>query len=152
MEIEKLITAYYRAHNVRYPHEIQLDLFAERLGITVLRLPRPALCGSKRIVIDCRQPPEMQREQLAHELGHRILHSGRQPDMDPLFRGLQEEQTRLFAMYALVPTFMLAPLVSDTPQYYEHQCAYLASIFCVAYKFMRQRLNLFESTHLVRCR
>ncbi|MFD1675449.1 ImmA/IrrE family metallo-endopeptidase [Alicyclobacillus fodiniaquatilis] len=148
MNIEKLLTNLYRTNNIRYPHEIQLDLIADNFHLTVLRLPIDAVAGSKLIIIDSRKPLQVQREQLAHEIGHRVLHNGSQTEMHPLFRKLQENQTQIFAMLALAPTYMLLNFLPESPQYLEHQTAWLAEIFRVTYEFMERRLQLFERSRI----
>ncbi|MFP3663162.1 ImmA/IrrE family metallo-endopeptidase, partial [Burkholderia sp. SIMBA_043] len=69
------------------------------------------------IRVDSRLPLEQQREKIAHELGHLILHVGIQPDLPELFVVSQEFQTNHFAEHLLVPYYMFDHL------------AYKASIF-----------------------
>lgn len=48
-----------------------------------------------------------QRENFFHELGHPVLHIGRQRGMSDSFIELQEEQAGQFQMYAAIPYYML---------------------------------------------
>lgn len=106
--LESAIVEFYRKHHVKNPNDIDLELFAYDAGIWIHFLNSASTNYETRdnlytIVVDQRMPWEQQRV----ELGHVLLHAGRQEFMVSDFRALQEWQADRFAMYALLPTFMI---------------------------------------------
>lgn len=81
---------------------------------------------------------------MAHELGHVLLHAGNQLFEEELSRLREEEQARRFALYALVPTCFLLPLLPESCDGHENLCAELAEAFGVPEWFMRERCQRFQ--------
>lgn len=79
--LEAAVTEFYRKHRVMSPQDIDLEMFAadtniivrERTGKTLaLRLKRHYV-----IFLDRRLPWPQRHIELAHELGHVLMHVGR---------------------------------------------------------------------------
>lgn len=146
--LEASVVNFYRKNSVRAPQDIQLELFAYDAGIWIHFLSQPSTNYHFRaqmytVIVDRRQPWEQQRVEMAHEIGHVLLHAGRQEFMADDYRARQEFQADLFAMYALVPTFMIANCITNAysrPQLVEQ----LAYTFDVPLPFMDARLTLLE--------
>ena len=144
--LESHIVTYYRELLITSPHDIDLQAFAEKATIMIHSIPKPSATFGMHhryvIAIDNRLPRQLQRVQLAHELGHVLLHSGRQEWMPEDSRQRQEYQADRFAMYALMPTFMIAScsLWGNRQQI----ATQLAEEFDVPETFATARLGLLE--------
>lgn len=146
--LESAVVEFYRKHHIKSPQDIDLEVFAYDAGIWIHFLDSPSTNYHMRddlysIVVDKRMPWEQQRVELAHELGHVLLHAGRQEFMTDNFRALQEWQADRFAAYALAPTFMIANCIvhASSRQQLVTQLAYT---FDVPEPLMDARLNLLE--------
>ena len=146
--LENRIDAFYRQHHVLHPTDISLYLWDSVVQIDVIYRPGQTdaitLCGKRHVFIDRRQPLADRRAQLAHEIGHALLHTGNQLVLDNAWRLKQEWQANQFAYYALVPTYLLLPYI--TP-YEDNRCRLideLAEVFCVPLPFMAARLDLLQ--------
>lgn len=93
--LESTIVDFYRKNHVQSPQDIDLEMFAYDAGIWIHFLPQPSTNYQRKenmysVVVDNRMPWQQQRIELAHELGHCLLHAGRQEFMTDDFRALQE--------------------------------------------------------------
>jgi len=146
--LESAVVEFYHKHHITNPQDIDLELFAYDAGIWIHFNDSPSTNYQMRndlytIIVDKRMPWEQQRVELAHELGHVLLHAGRQEFMMDDFRALQEWQADRFAMYALLPTFMLANHIVHSSN--RSQLVFqLASTFDVPMPFMDARLDMLE--------
>lgn len=148
-QLESAIERYYSQHGILSPHDIDLEALASEHGIIVRYLPRPSktyeLKGGRHIIIiDSRNDRLQQRVELAHELGHVLLHTGTQWRLPKLFRIKQEWQAERFAMYALAPTFMLLPRI-DEGMDRRTLSGLLAEEFGVPQTFMSRRLAILHA-------
>jgi len=146
--LESAVISMYQNHNIQCPQDIDLELFAYDAGIWIHLYE-----GESKhietddqmysILLDSRLPQKLQRIQLAHELGHVLLHTGRQEFMKDDVRALQEYQADKFALFALAPTFMIAncSLQASNGQQLVSQ---LAFTFDVPDFFMDTRLQLLQ--------
>ncbi|WDL98166.1 ImmA/IrrE family metallo-endopeptidase [Alicyclobacillus sp. ALC3] len=148
VHLESSIVTFYRNNHIRSPQDIDLELFAHDAGIWVHFLAQPSTNYQFRsdmytVIVDNRLPWEQQRVEMAHELGHVLLHAGRQEFMKDDWRALQEFQADMFAMYSLVPTFMIANCITQASSRAQlvNQLAYS---FDVPQPFMDARLTLLE--------
>ncbi|WP_051663453.1 ImmA/IrrE family metallo-endopeptidase [Alicyclobacillus macrosporangiidus] len=146
--LESFVVDFYHKHGIRSPQDIDLEMFAKEAGVPVRFLPRPSkayeLAGGKYlIIINSENEWPEQRVELAHELGHVLLHVGVQWFMPDDFRALQEWQANRFAMYALAPTFMIANCLVNA-RTREQLVSQLAYQFDVTPKFMAKRLAVLE--------
>ena len=57
---------------------------------------------------------EEEYETFMHELGHLLLHIGRQDNMPKAFRDYQEYKAKQFMLHATVPTFMLEKVIENS--------------------------------------
>lgn len=147
--LEAAIEHYYRKHGIRSPQDIDLEMFVEDAGVLVRYLPRSSKAyefkGERRlIIVDSRVDRRQQRVELAHELGHVLLHTGTQWRLPIFFRIKEERQADHFAMYALSPTFMVLPMIEEGADC-RTLAARLADEFCVPEAFMARRLDLLRA-------
>ncbi|CAM3901290.1 ImmA/IrrE family metallo-endopeptidase [Alicyclobacillus pomorum] len=146
--LEAAIVDFYRKNHVKSPQDIDLEMFAWDAGVWIHYSSMPTTHietdhNMYSIIVDNRLPWELQKVQLAHELGHVLLHAGRQEFLREDFRALQEWQADKFAAYALVPTFMIANCWVEASSR-EQQVSQLAYHFDVPETFMDGRLGLLE--------
>jgi Zn-dependent peptidase ImmA (M78 family) len=146
--LESFVVNFYRKQQINSPQDIDLELFVYDAAIWVHYLPQPSTNYRFRgnmytIVVDNRLPRRQQRVELAHELGHVLLHVGRQEFMPNDERARQEWQADQFAMYALAPTFMIANCIEPTNSR-QRLVTDLAGKFDVPETFMDARLELLE--------
>lgn len=145
-KLEWRIWTYYQKHDIQSPCEIDLNAYAKDAAIWVHYAPLDStnyemVEDMYTIIIDNRLPPQQQRVELAHELGHVILHTGDQETLSEAERTRQEWQANQFAMYALAPTYMLAKHMIDDCSW-GAQVVHLAEEFNVPIPFMDVRLRL----------
>lgn len=109
--LEIYVSELYEDLGIEHPCDIKIETIAEPLGIMVERLPIPHLLikveGVKVIVLDTRTHEFEQRYAFFHELCHSLRHEGCQTNMDRSFSAYQESEADLFALYALMPGFMI---------------------------------------------
>lgn len=144
--LEWRISNYYLQHDVQSPSEIDLNAYAKEAAIWVHYAPLDSTNyemteNMYTIIVDNRLPQQQQRVELAHELGHVILHSGNQETLSEAERIRQEWQANYFAMYALAPTYMLAKHMLDDCSW-GAQVTHLSEEFNVPIPFMDVRLRL----------
>ena len=147
--LESFVVEFYRKHAVRSPQDIDLEMFTWESGIWIHYASVPTTHyeldhSMYSIVIDDRMPWEQQRVELAHELGHCLLHAGNQALMINDFRVMQEWQADRFAMYALSPTFMIANTLIQASNR-QQLVSQLAYQFDVTDPFMETRLKMLEA-------
>jgi len=146
--LEKAITQFYQLHRIYSPRDIDLTLFAQDANVHIVFSPRDSKTYEftnhrYEVIIDNRNPPSQQKIELAHELGHILLHVGRQDFMVDDFRAMQEWQANRFAIFALAPTFMMMNVIE--PSNNRHQMILqLTEHFDVPISFMDERLNILE--------
>lgn len=146
--LESIIVDFYRKNDIRSPQDINLEMFAYEANIWIHYASTSSthyeLDGNMfTVVVDDRLPWVFQRAELAHELGHCLLHAGNQSNLSAQMRLFQESQADRFAFYALCPTFMLMNhLVSVNNR--QQLLSYLAHQFDVHELWMDVRLKMFE--------
>jgi Zn-dependent peptidase ImmA (M78 family) len=145
--LESAIVDFYRKNHIKSPQDIDLEMFAYEQNIWIHYADRHSdsfeFKQGYSIVIDNRLPWEQQRVELAHELGHCLLHAGRQELMQYDFRVMQEWQADRFAAYALAPTFMIENCWIEASSR-EQMVSELAYHFNVTEPFMDVRLHMLE--------
>lgn len=146
--MESFIVDFYRGNHVKSPQDIDLELFAYEAGIWIHYSSMPSTHyemdnSMYSIVIDDRGPWQQQRVELAHEIGHCILHVGNQSYISQQMRVVQEAQADRFAFYALTPTFMIANCLVHAFNR-DQLVSQLAYDFDVPEPFMDVRLALLE--------
>jgi Zn-dependent peptidase ImmA (M78 family) len=146
--MESFIVDYYKRNHIKSPQDIDLDMFAYEAGIWIHYSATPSTHYEMddtmySVIIDDRAPWQQQRVELAHELGHCILHVGNQSHISQQMRLLQEAQADRFAFYALTPTFMIANCLVHAFNR-DQLVSQLAYSFDVPEPFMDVRLQLLE--------
>ena len=145
--LESAIDAFYRKKHIYSPVDLDLEVFAQDANIQILYKPLSSVTYQfhtfNTIIIDSRLPSRQQKVELAHELGHVLLHSGRQEFMNDDFRAMQEWQADRFGMYSLAPTWMIKDnLIQTTSR--SRLIAHLSDVFDVPETFMEERLHMLE--------
>ncbi|MEK4338466.1 ImmA/IrrE family metallo-endopeptidase [Brevibacillus sp. FSL L8-0710] len=115
-DLERWLTQIYADVGISHCGDLQERPLAEMLGIELYYRPCPSMryeSGNYRsITVNSTLPRPVQREHFFHELGHILRgHTGKQHQMNPAFRQLQEAQAEQFVLYAAMPFFLLAPLL-----------------------------------------
>lgn len=146
--LESRVDTFYQRHGISRPADISLLLWEEIVHVDVLYRPGQtdaATIGNQRVVfMDARKPLADRRAELAHEIGHALLHAGNQLTMSNGWRLKQEWQANHFAYYALVPTYLLLPLIPLAEDCRQRLVVDLAEVFCVPVPFMSVRLDLLQ--------
>ncbi|MEJ8548373.1 ImmA/IrrE family metallo-endopeptidase [Brevibacillus borstelensis] len=115
-DLERWLSRVYAEVGINHSSDLQEGPLAEMLGIELYYRPCPSMryeSGNYRcITVNSTLPRPVQREHFFHELGHILRgHTGKQHQMNPAFRQLQEAQAEQFVLYAAMPFFLLAPLL-----------------------------------------
>lgn len=146
---EHAVHDLYSYLNIRYPDEIDLDLVAEACHIEVIRetgrsrtMTHPDRSGWMLVQVDASLPGTEQRERLAHEIFHCLIHAGGQLQLPISFVELQESQAHAGAAHLLMPLWMLKSLF--LPSNREGLIHYLADTFNVTLNFANRRVELIE--------
>lgn len=141
-------TTYQLLHNLNIttPEEIDLFKICNHLKVDILHTNtksytnyNPTPSGYYQIFINYLIPQREQREKIAHELGHILLHSGNQLFMNNDFIKLQERQTKMFTGYLLIPLFMLEDVI--LPEYKEKSIYYIAKKFNVTLQLASKKYD-----------
>ncbi len=145
--LEKRIQELYSVENIQKPSDITLTVFDDWLKVqTVNRIGATntvELRDTYHVFLDRTKGLAERRIEMAHELGHMLLHSGNQIWIDGDMRLKQEWQANRFAMYALVPSHMLICSIGD--KICDAACvADLAFEYGVTHRFMENRLKLLK--------
>lgn len=146
-EIEVLITKKYMENGIVRPSQLDLSTVASIFGIEFVLYDGRTFAnwedGSYRfIAINQNLTEKEQRENFFHELGHPILHTGRQRGMSDSFLEMQEEQASQFQLYAAIPYYMLEEF-NDI----EFRDVYIQSIseaFLLPTYLVRKRIEIME--------
>jgi hypothetical protein len=146
-EIEVLITKKYMENGIVRPSQLDLNTVASIFDVDFVLYDGRTFAnwedGSNRfIAINQNLTEKEQRENFFHELGHPILHTGRQRGMAESFLEMQEEQASQFQLYAAIPYYMLEEF-NDI----EFRDVYIQSIteaFVLPTYLVRKRLEIME--------
>ncbi len=105
----------------------------------------------KKIIIDNRLDWLDQREDFAHEIGHILLHYGSQLILPEYFIELQEWQANSFAMFLLIPSYLLISALNKLHLRTEREhIAYIAQAFHVSLKLAKKRFQKLQSQMLLK--
>ena len=151
--LDRRITEFYRHRGVCTHGDISLHRFDDLLEITVMHRPGPTYTahrnGTWYVWLDSSQPLHERRVRMAHEIGHALLHAGSQLFADEGTRLKEEEQARRFALYALVPTCFLLPLLRQFNRIDQSALEEISSEFGVPEWFMYARLERLKADQIV---
>lgn len=137
--IENIIESWSKTCGLTPP--VNLDRLCEDFKITVYKGPIPgvALCKRRIIVIDSRLSKIEQREQLAHEIAHILIHVGGQLVTEYSFVLQQEWQAERVSRTILIPRYLVSKFLSNGDSWVE-MTKYLAMQFMVSEETMYQRM------------
>lgn len=149
-----LVQHYYHEWDVSSPRDISLYLWDRALEITVTHRPGRTLAiyvgNVAHIFCDGCKPLPLRRVEIAHEIGHALLHSGQQTDMRTLLRGSQEHSADAFSMEALIPGYLLSESLSKAPDGRGQTEQYIAELYGVPLPFAARRLDVFYGDYPAR--
>jgi Zn-dependent peptidase ImmA (M78 family) len=110
-ETERWINKTYQSSGIQYASDLDIDIIADLFNIEVHFREGKSFIDFiddfNFIVINALLDTENRRKDFFHELGHFILHCGKQDNMTRLFKELQEMQADQFQLYASMPYYML---------------------------------------------
>lgn len=105
--LEDWVTDLYLQLNMKRSKQLKPSILAKYFKIFIKQEEMPArfdVFGRyQAIMVDSREPIEIQREQFYHELCHILRHVGHQSLMPDAFRELQERDAKHFTKYAALP-------------------------------------------------
>lgn len=146
---EHAVHHLYHYLNIRNPNDIDLDLLADACHIEVIRQPgrsrtmtHPDRRGWMLVQVDTSLPDAEQRERIAHEIFHCLIHAGGQLQLPISFVELQESQAQAGAAHLLMPLWMLNNLYLPSDR--EGLIHFLSDTFNVTLPFSRRRVELIE--------
>lgn len=141
--LEEFVEALYMKIGVSRPAELDMELIAARMGITLEYIPGPSKgveVGSHSIImLNNSLSSVLQWQEFAHELAHILRHSGNQYLIPRDFRMLQEWQASHFALYFCIPGFMLQDI--DFPNSKQEAILKVMDVFHVTPTFAATRLD-----------
>jgi hypothetical protein len=153
--LEEMVYNLLQHHGIEQPDDIDLNVICNTFRVEVWyaetrsrTYPHPLKDGWHVILVDNRVSVAEQREKIAHELGHLILHVGVQPDLPELMIVSQEFQTNHFVEHLLVPFYMFDQLAYKVTLY--DAPMYIARLFRVSEKLAKKRFDRFLSRMYVR--
>lgn len=142
---ERIARSLYARLDIRYPHELDIDMIAEHLGVNIVRYPGASLLYGDIIALDARLPPDEQRMDFFHEAAHVLLHNQNQLLIPDLAIQYQEAKADLLALHLAAPDYMLLDAVEPDKPYMD-QAPCLARIFHLPLSVMLFRLGHFYRT------
>lgn len=134
-------------NNIKHPNDIDLEklIYEKYKNIRVFYSNQDSVVLMKKnkavIIINNNLDPKKQRQELAEEFCHVLLHSGNQIEYQhDIVLDKQESQAKRMSAYLLCPLFMIKKLkfIENTYLITEE----LADYFSVTYEFMQYRLKL----------
>ncbi|MEK3684874.1 ImmA/IrrE family metallo-endopeptidase [Paenibacillus sp. FSL R10-2736] len=142
--LEQWIEEQYLLSGILTPHDLDLDKIAMIFGVDIIYHDNSPFSENedKVIFLDRRDDYIEQRKIFFHELCHVIRHSGDQRWMPELFREAQEYDANQFALYAMIPFFMLEQM--QLPMNRSQALSLLVSEFHVYLDFAKLRLSQIE--------
>ncbi len=145
--LEEKANSILRNNYIEHPFEIDIETIIDinYRNIRVIYTNQDSKAIIKRnmavIIVDNRLEYRKQREVLAEEFCHVLLHCGNQINYKHnIILDKQEEQAKRMSAYLLCPLYMLKTISVPSDTYYT--ISELADIFNVTYEFMKYRLSL----------
>lgn len=145
--IEDKANAILMENYIEHPYEIDIETIIDinYRNIKVFYADQDSKVIMKKnmaiIIVDNRLEYKKQREELAEEFCHVLLHCGNQINYKHnIILDKQEQQAKRMSAYLLCPLFILKTLSIPIDTYCTIQ--ELADIFNVSYEFMKYRLKL----------
>ncbi|EGL84260.1 protein of unknown function DUF955, partial [Caldalkalibacillus thermarum TA2.A1] len=109
---EEKIEHLFKSKGIVQPEDLCLEKLSDLFKVQIVYIPNApqrAMWDDNLSVIflDSAKTPAEVREVFFHELAHPLLHEGNQLGMFPEFRNLQENQAKVFQLYAAMPLILL---------------------------------------------
>jgi hypothetical protein len=139
--MEEYIKKMYNTIGIYWPHQLDMESIAARLGTTLVYLPYGSMTFENAILIDDRLTSNQQWQEFGHELCHIEWHDGNQRVLPSSFLEYQEWKASNFAYHACVPTFMLD--IMELPDCEAQAVNMIQETFHVEYSFAKKRLDLY---------
>ena len=137
--LEDYIYNLYSNIGISHPRQLNPEIVASRLGLTLLYMPIDSVTGGNLIILDERLTDPQQWQDFGHELCHSLFHPSNQLKIPKPFKEYQEWKANSFAEHACIPTFMLEKM--ELPDSEAKAVNMIHETFCVEYSFAKKRLN-----------
>lgn len=137
--MEEYVKKMYNSIGIYWPHQLDMESIAARLGTTLVYLPYGSMTVGNAILIDDRLTECEQWQEFGHELCHIEWHDGNQRVLPSSYLQYQEWKASNFSYHACIPTFMLERI--DLPTNQRKAVWLLQKTFHVEYEFAEQRLQ-----------
>ncbi|WP_339189729.1 ImmA/IrrE family metallo-endopeptidase [Paenibacillus sp. FSL P2-0121] len=110
--MEEFVEELYIDNDINDPEDITIENLSTKLSIPILSAPiksrgHETETGNRYMALDDRLSRSQQRYYFLHELCHILRHAGNQVTLPEDFVRYQEEDSDQFALYALMPFFMI---------------------------------------------
>jgi len=105
--LEDYIFNLYSNIGISHPRQLNPEIIASRLGLTILYKPIDSVTGGELIILDERLTEPQQWQDFGHELCHSLFHPSNQMKIPKPFKEYQEWKANSFALHVCIPTFML---------------------------------------------
>jgi Zn-dependent peptidase ImmA (M78 family) len=114
--MEEFVEELYIDNDINNPEDITIENLSEKLNIPILSAPiksrgHETESGNRYMALDDRLSRSQQRYYFLHELCHILRHAGNQVTLPEDFVRYQEEDSDQFALYALMPFFMIDKII-----------------------------------------
>ena len=146
IDLERRINQFYFSKKVFRPTDISLYVWDDIVPIRIIHrngngsTQAYTIKNLRYVFLDRTKPLPTRRVEIAHEIGHAILHCGNQLQVDITWRLKQEWQAQQFAFAALTPAHMVYPMIHVGDRC-DRLSFELAETFCVPVEFMASRLD-----------
>lgn len=137
--LEDYIFNLYTNIGVFHPRQLNSEILASRLGLTVLYMPYDSATTGSIIMVDERLSDAKQWQDFCHELNHSLFHPSNQLKIPKPFKEYQEWKSESFALHACIPTFMLERL--KLPDTESKAIWMIQKIFNVEHDFAKKRFE-----------
>lgn len=146
--IEEYITQFLSRLGVFYPHQLNAEDVASRLGLGMYYLPFESMFIDGNFFIDIRKNDAEQWQDFGHELCHALWHAGDQAIIPLSMRDYQEWKAENFAQHLCIPTFMLDRL--EMPNTDKRAIWLIVETFGVTWEFAEKRLRQYMQNLMYR--
>lgn len=136
--LEDYVFNLYSNIGISHPRQLDPELVASRLGLTILYMPIDSVTGGDLIILDERLTDPQQWQDFGHELCHSLFHPSNQLKIPKPFKEYQEWKANSFAEHACIPTFMLDKM--KLPNSEEKAIWMIQEKFRVEHDFAQKRL------------
>lgn len=136
--MEDYVKKMYNSIGIYWPHQLDMETIASRLGATIVYLPYESVTVHDLVLIDDRLTEPEQWQDFGHELCHIEWHDGNQRVLPSSYSEYREWKAYNFAYHACVPTFMLDRMI--LPRSEAKAIYMIQETFKVDYQFAKNRL------------